>query len=579
MGSTGPSRRVLIFFKERSLGVLTAIAIVVLCSCVTSTRTSTEPAKNELRGTVLDVVRELLEKGRGEEIIEVVSKLVSRNAELEVLLGKLRDRNRRERVSNDQLDLFIDKLRAAVDGELADADARLNDTAEKNGGRDKDKKAAGTPERQPPARRPPPPGLRRVDNPIPVAPEDRPCPICGKERACIGHDTTEVIELIPAEVIVRLDHREVLACADCEAEVVRAPRGDKVVDGGYYGSNLVAKLVVGKYWDSLPLNRQGQELERHGLSMPSSSMADQIRWATELLEPIWLFLMVQVLHATVMHVDGTSLPVKDKDAIGGIILGSLWGYVGDESAAVYLYTRTGKKVGQVEGEIGPQEFLAKRSGFVVADAAGIFDESFHRPDLIEVGCNMHARRYFVKALEAQDARAAIPIKAFKTLYDVEADIRGENAERRLEERQRRSKPVYEELITWCATYRPLEPPTSLLGRAMGYLLNHHVALTLFLEDGRLPIDNAIVERIHRRPAVGRRNFLFAGSHTGAQRAAIAYSILSTCSLLGINPTEYLADILPRLSRSVVIARDIPALAPAAWKAARASAAAEGTPPI
>jgi transposase len=533
--------------------------------------TGTDSAKNEVRGAVLDVVRELLARGRGEEILGVVSKLVARNAELEQLLAKLRDKNRRERVSSDQLDLFMDKLLAAMGGELAEADAKLNDAAEENGGRAKDEDAAPAtkPQKQPPVRRPPPPGLRRIDNPIAVPPEERPCPVCGQERVCIGHDTTEVIELVPGEVIVRLDHRELLACKRCEAEVVRAPRGDKVVDGGIYGSRLVADLLVGKYWDSLPLNRQGQQLERLGLSMPSSSMADQIRWATELLEPVWLFLMTQVLLSTVMHVDATSLPVKDKDAIGGITLGSLWGYVGDESAAVYLYTRTGKKVGQVEGEIGPQDFLAKRKGFVVADAANLFDESFGRPDLIEVGCNMHARRYFVKALEANDARAAIPIKAFKTLYDVEDDVRGTAPERRLQERTLRSKPVYAELIAWATTYHPLEPPSSMLGRAMGYLLNHQVALTRFLDDGRLPIDNGIVERLHRRPAVGRRNYLFAGSHTGAKRAAIAYSILSTCHLLGINPTEYLADVLPRLSRGIMIARDLPALTPAAWKAARA----------
>jgi transposase len=527
---------------------------------------STGPApKKETRGAVLDVVRALLASGRGDEVLQVVAKLVARNAELETLLGKLRERNRREHVSSDQLDLFLDQLLAAMGGELAEADAKLSETAEDNGGRDKKKVTRTQPESQPPVRRPPPPGLRRVANPIPVPPEERACPVCGTERTCIGHDTTSVIELVPAEVIVRLDQREVLACTNCEAEVVRAPRGDKVVDGGAYGPRLVADLVVSKYWDSLPLNRQGQQLERLGLSMPSSSMADQIRWATELLEPVWLFLMTQVLFSTVMHVDATSIPVKDS---GGITLGSLWGYVGDESAAVYLYTRTGKKVGQVDGEIGPHDFLAKRRGFVVADAASIFDEAFRRPDLVEVGCNMHARRYFVKALEANDVRAALPIKAFKTLYDVEDDVRDADPERRLEQRTRRSKPVYEKLVGWCKTYQPLEPPGSLLGRAMGYLLNHQLALTRFLDEGRLPIDNGIVERLHRRPAVGRRNYLFAGSHTGATRAAIAYSILSTCHLVRVNPAEYLADLFPRLSRGVVIARDIPTLTPAAWKAAR-----------
>lgn len=537
-----------------------------------SDTTSTGAAKAELRGSVLEVVRELFAGGRGDDLFAVVTKLVSRNEELELLLAKLREsRNRGEHVSTAQLDLFIDQLRTAMGGELSEADQKLKDASTTHG-RQPEAEPAAKPAKQPPVRRPPPPGLRRVDNPIAVPAEERACPVCGNERSCIGHETTEVIDLVPAEIIVRLDRRELLACKGCEAELVRAPLGDKVIEGGIYGSRLVADLVVGKFWDSLPLNRQGQQLERLGLSMPSSSMGDQITWATELLRPIWVYLVAQVLAATVMHVDATSLPVKDNDSPKGITTGSLWGYVGDESSAVYFYTRTGKKVGQVEGEIGPQDLLARRKGFVVADAAGIFDEAFERDDLIEVGCNMHARRYFIKALDANDARAAVSIAAFKALYQVEDAVRGQSSALRLEVRAHRSRPIYDELIAWCQKYRLLEPPSSLLGRATGYLLNHHVALTRFLGDGRLPIDNGIVERLHRRPAVGRRAFLFAGSHAGAERAAIAYSILATCHLIGINPTEYLADVLPRLARGVAIARDIPALAPSAWKAARTPSA-------
>ena len=107
---------------------------------------------------------------------------------------------------------------------------------------------------------------------------------------------------------------------------------------------------------------------------------------------------------------------------------------------------------------------------------------------------------------------------------------------------------------------------------MRYLTNHKVALTRFLDDGRVPIDNGIVERLHRRPAMGRRSYLFAGSHSGGQRAAIAYSVLATCALLEINPVEYLADVLPTLARGVMVPRDIPALMPAAWKARRAAPA-------
>lgn len=411
-----------------------------------------------------------------------------------------------------------------------------------------------------------------MKNPIPVPEAERPCPQCGEQRTCIAHETTEVAELIPAEVIVRQDIREVLACRACDAEVVRAPMGDKVIAGGAYGSYLVSDLVVGKYWDSLPLNRQAQQLERLGLSIPSSSMADQITWATDLLRPIYGRLQIAVLLAAVMHVDSTSIPVRDSDSPRGIHVGSLWGYVGDTTCAVYLYTSTGKKLGQREGEMGPEQFLALRKGPVVADAANLFDASFESGERVEVGCNMHGRRYFVKALDAGDARATNPIAAFRALYDVEDAVRGASNEERHAERQRRSKPVYDELLRWVDAHRPLEPPNSLLGAALRYIDNHRVALTRFLDDGALPIDNGIVERLHRRPAIGRRNYLFAGSHAGAERAAIAYSVCATCSLLGINPVEYLADVLPRLARGVS-EQELVALTPAAWKAARAPAKA------
>ena len=126
-------------------------------------------------------------------------------------------------------------------------------------------------------------------------------------------------------------------------------------------------------------------------------------------------------------------------------------------------------------------------------------------------------------------------------------------------------------VRWCETYRPTEPPSSALGKAIGYLLNHRVALTRFLDDGILPIDNGIVERLHRRPAITRRNFLFAGSHAGAERAAIAYSILASCELLDIDPVAYLADILPRLARGVDES-DLPSMTPAAWARARTTPA-------
>lgn len=522
----------------------------------------------QLRGTILEVLKALLSERRDDEILELVSKLVAHNEELEKLLAGIRaSKNRGERVSREQLKAVLDKLAGieSDDEDLHKADAVLGQATLEHAGRPQ----LVPPPKQPPVRRPAPPGLRRVDNPILVPAEDRPCPKCGADRRTVDFDVREVIELIPAEVIVRLDRREIVACDKCEGEMARAPMGDKVVVGGAYGSRLVGSLVVDKYWHGLPLTRIGQDLQMLGLSMPSSSMSDQIMWATDLLQPVWRELIDDVLGSTIMHVDATSIPVRDKETGFQVNLGALWGYVGGKDCAVYLYASTGKKVGQRDGEVGPEEFLAHRSGYVVADAANLFDKSFKSERLIEVGCNMHSRRRFVQALEGNDERAAHAVAAFQTLYDVEACVRDADDEARLKERQARSKPVYEALIAWGEAYKESIEPSSQLGAAVRYLSNHQAALSRFLDDGRVPIDNGIVERLHRRPAMGRRSYLFAGSHAGGQRAAIAYSVLATCALLGINPVEYLAEVLPKLARGVAVPRDIPALMPSAWKARHA----------
>ncbi len=513
---------------------------------------------------MLSVLRRLVAEGDEAAVLELVSKLVKRNVELERMLAETKAGGGRknEGVSTAQLQLLLESLAKDEAEDLRAANAKLTEAAlaaeRKVAGEEAEK-----PARQPPLRKPPPPELRRVINKIPVADSKRACPRCGIERECIGHDVTEVIDLIPAQVIVRVDQREKLACRSCEAEVVRAPVGDKVVAGGRLGSALVAELIVDKYHDGLPLNRSRQRFERMGLKIPVSTLADQIAWSAKLLTPIWHAARDAVLRAPVMHLDATGLAVKDHDAEGGVKLGSLWGYVGGDTA-LYLYASTGKAKGQRPGELGPEDFLALRTGFTVADASGLFDASFKRPGIIECGCNMHARRYFVKALDRGDNRAALPIAAFKRVYEIEAAASGETPEGRLAIRRERITPVYDELVSWCETYRPHEPPSSPLGTAIRYLLNHQIALRRFLEDGRIPLDNGVVERLHVRTAITRKNFLFAGSDTGAERAAVAYTVIGSCKLAGVNPVEYLKDVLPRLARglSIEAAAD---LLPARWK--------------
>ena len=405
-----------------------------------------------------------------------------------------------------------------------------------------------------------------------VPAEERPCPKCGAERKCIGHDVTEVVELIPAELVVRVDSREKLGCETCEGQLVRPPSGDKVVAGGKLGTTLVATLLVEKYRDGLPLNRQRERFERMGFSVSNSTLADQVMWATDCLRPLWRAAMSEVLRSQVMHLDATGLPVLDDKSPGNIKLGNIWGYVGvdaDVQRALCLYTSTGKAKKQQPDEIGPDEMLALRQGLTVADASSLFDAGFKRAGIIECGCNMHARRYFAKALDAGDTRAALPLAAFKKLYEVEEEVRNREVDAILEARQKKSRPVYEELISWARVQRPHEPPLSALGKAIGYLLNHEMALTRFLGNGIVPIDNGVVERLHVRTAISRKNFLFAGSDAGGERAAIAFTVLGCCALAQVNPTEYLVDVLPKLARRVRLA-DIPAMMPAAWKRSRST---------
>jgi hypothetical protein len=322
-------------------------------------------------------------------------------------------------------------------------------------------------------------------------------------------------------------------------------------------------------------HRQRERLARLGLDISVSTLCDQVKWSTDLLRPLWRAAIDAVLAARIMHVDGTGLPVLDPSVAGGKRHGTLWGYVGVDdigSTAAYLYTSTGKKLGQKPGELGPEDMLKRRKGPVVADASNLFDKSFERSDLVECGCNMHGRRYWVKALDSDDQRAALPIAAYKKLYEIEAEIRDRDPATKLAERQQRSKPIFDEIVAWCRTRQPYEPPSGKLGAAIQYTLNHHVALGRFLEDGTIPIDNGAVERLHVRAAIARKNFLHVGADSGGERAAIAFTILGACRLVGIDPIEYLADVLPILTRPIRIV-DLPELLPARWKARRAQMAA------
>lgn len=224
----------------------------------------------------------------------------------------------------------------------------------------------------------------------------------------------------------------------------------------------------------------------------------------------------------------------------------------------------GHRGGQRPGEKGPWEILQQRTGIVVSDADTLFAAQRKRDDIIDCGCNMHARRYFVKALDRGDSRASLAIGAFKGLYQVEEEFREATAQDRLAARQTRSSPIYDDLVAWCRAYESEVPPSEPLGRAIAYMLNHELALRRFESNGAIPIDNIAAEHGFIQLAIARKNFLFFGGDSGGERAAIVYTLLHCCRMAGVDPAEYFTDVLPILGRGVD-ELDMAELMPERWK--------------
>ncbi|MBX3246521.1 MAG: IS66 family transposase [Myxococcales bacterium] len=527
------------------------------------------------------MVAALIEDGDKEGVLKVVKRLELEIEKLQRDLARAKAPKGRhsEGITQTQLGLLFNELaelrksaandpeaaaavEASVDESLSTLTAIDDELARKT------KSPAAPPTSR--KRRPLPASLPRVDNPLPVPDDACLCPECSAPMAVLEPEIHEVLDYRPGELFVRRDIREVRACRNGDCAVVRGPLGDKVVPGGAYGSTLVAQLIIRKYRDGMSLHRIGQWLERMGFKMPSASLSDQVLWASDLLTPLWRALLDDVTKAGVMQIDGTGIRAMHRNEDGervGMRMGTLWGASGDGRAVVYTYASTAHKTGQAEYDIGPEDILAMRpAGPVVADADGKFNASFARPELIECGCSMHARRYFIKALDAGNKRAAFPIEAFKKLYLLERKFVDDDlvGEALAEARRTRAGPIWEGLRTWCRAVSEHEPPSSLLAIAANYLIRHYQALTRYLSDGRIPIDNGLAERLFRRIAIVRKNALFIGSHDAGRRAAVIFSIFATCEVLGVDPEAYLADVLPRLARGISLKADVPDLLPAAW---------------
>lgn len=396
-----------------------------------------------------------------------------------------------------------------------------------------------------------------------------PCPDCGDPRRPIGAETTEVLEYTPALFKVIEHVRTKYACAGCQGHVVCAPMPEgegPIFDRGRPGPGLLAHLVMSKYSDHLPLNRLEAIYARGGVELSKSTLCDWAMRVADLVAPIVAQLKRELLARGLLGGDETEIRVLDKSAPGGSRKGRIWAWRGERGVVVFQYTPT------KESE-WPARFLGEYRGYLQVDAYAGYDRLFRDGAIVEVACWAHARRKFFEAIDTAPREAAAAMATIRALYQVEREAkdRALDPAARQALRKERSASIVDEFFSWIEKQAEAVVPGTPLAMAVNYAKRLRVALTRFLEDGRIEIDNNNVERALRQVAVGRKAWEFAGSALGAERGAALYSIVVSCRELGVDPFEYLRDVIPRLSTTP--ASEVASLTPRAWKAARPPAPA------
>jgi transposase len=472
---------------------------------------------------------------------------------------------RSERLDPDQLQLGLEDLeQTAAAAEAAQAEAAARNS---------------TP-RAPRARRRNlgalPAHLPRVEVMVDV--EDKSCPCCGGVLHAIGEDREEMLDLVPAQLRVKVIRRPRYGCRACEGAVVQAPAPERPITGGMATEALLAHVLVAKYADFLPLYRQAAIFARQGIALDRSTLGDWVGRACWWLEPLWRLLHRHVLASTRIFADDTPLPVLDPGR-GRTKTGRLWGYAVDDRrwggetppAVVYLYAEDRK------GE-HPATHLAEFRGVLQVDGYGGFKGllASRPPGEIRLAfCWAHCRRRFYDIhQETGSPLAEEALHRIGELYKVEAEVRGRPAEARRAARQERSKPVADALHGWLTAQLERVSGRSTLAEALRYVLRHWQGLVLFLEDGRLELDTNSIERAIRPIALGRKNSLFAGSAGGARHWAIVASLVATAKLNGVEPLAWLTDVLERMVSGRTKANDLTRLLPWTWKAERLAASSQ-----
>jgi transposase len=375
----------------------------------------------------------------------------------------------------------------------------------------------------------------------------------------IGEEITEELDLKPASLFVRRYIRPRYVSVEETFHI--APLPSRPIEKGIPGPGLLTQIIYDKFSSHLPFYRQVQRYEQLGIKIPASTLEGWFEATCCLLEPLYEALKAQVLASSYMQCDETPIPVLDKGKKGETHRGYHWVYHAVESKLVLFDYREGR------GREGPTKLLENYRGYLQTDGYAVYEQFESRNDIVLVGCMAHARRYFEHALDNDRPRAEKVLLWMQRLYAIEREAREQNLseEDRYTLRQTKALPIMEQLENWLLSERLEVLPKSAIGKAIFYLIPRFNKIAMYIEDGRLEVDNNLVENLIRPVALGRKNYMFAGSHAGAKRAAIVYSLLGSCKLQNINPYDYLIDILQRLPLQPV--NRLQELLPPFWKPA------------
>ena len=393
-------------------------------------------------------------------------------------------------------------------------------------------------------RKPLPEHLKREE--IMHTPERGCCPDCGGGLRHFGDDVSEQLEYVPESFKVIRHVRPKFTCTGCD-RVVEAPAPSRPIERGLAGPSLLAHVIVSKYADHLPLFRQSEIYARQGVEISRSTMAGWVGAASDLLGPLVDAIGKYVFAGRKLHADDTPLPVL-APGNGKTRTGRLWTYVRDDRSAgeqtapavwfAYSEDRRGEH---------PRQHMKNFTGALQADAYAGFHH-LYGDHIYEAACWAHARRKFHDIHLAHASPTTTEALArIGALYVIEDEIRGKPVDVRLSVRQARARPLLDELLKWMEKALRSLSSKSETAAAIRYALSRWRALTRYTKDGLLEIDNSAAERALRAVALGRKNFLFAGSDCGGQRAAAMYTLIGSAKLNGLDPELYLRTVLAQIA--------------------------------